>query len=80
MLNILGSMPAIDHEGLETIITLPEKYRPKDILFANYPSQSTGSPMLIVVSTDGTVKLFNNNKAITNEFFCRQIFFYISQS
>lgn len=80
MLNIKGSMPVIDYEGLNTIITLPEKYRPKDILVANYPSQSTGSPMLISVNTDGTVKLFNNNKAITNEFFCRQTFFYISQS
>ena len=66
-------MPAV--ANFTTIIRLPEGYRPNSQIIENYPAQD-GTTMGISINLDGTIALFNNNKAIDKGFFCRKSFYY----
>ena len=72
-LNIDGKMDAKNEELI--LFTLPEIYRPFTMFQINYCTQTEGIPMLLAISPDGTVALFNSNKTVNN-WPCRQIISY----
>lgn len=70
--NVNGNMTATS--SIVKILTLPTKYRPKSNKYVSYATQE-GYIMLLAIYTDGTLNLFNNNKAVSG-FFLRQTISY----
>ena len=70
--NANGNMPAMS--SIVKILTLPTKYRPKSNKYVSYVTQE-GYIMLLAIYTDGTLNLFNNNKAVSG-FILRQAITY----
>ena len=70
--NVSGSI--VPASTLFLLMTIPEKYRPKNYKYVSYRTQD-GYDMLVIIQTDGKVLLFNNNKAVSG-FFLRQTITY----
>ncbi|RJW84414.1 hypothetical protein DWZ86_14895 [Clostridiales bacterium AF36-10] len=70
--NVSGSI--VPASTLLLLMTIPEKYRPKNYKYVSYRTQD-GYDMLVIIQTDGKVLLFNNNKAVSG-FFLRQTITY----
>ena len=70
--NVNGNMPAMS--SIVKILTLPTKYRPKSNKYVSYTTQE-GYIMLLAIYADGTLNLFNNNKAVSG-FILRQTISY----
>lgn len=73
-INFSGSMVAIN--PMQTLFTIPEKYRPPLNLIQNYINQQ-GDAMVLELTTAGQFQLSNMNKA-TNGWVCRQCITYIT--
>ncbi|AXF52291.1 MAG: receptor binding protein [Caudoviricetes sp.] len=74
-ISIGGEMASVS--DLTTLCTIPEGYKPKRHIFVNYSAQN-GTPMLLDIQTNGIIRLFNNNNAISNIYFCRQCITYLT--
>ena len=70
--NVSGSI--VPASTLLLLMTIPEKYRPKNYKYVSYRTQD-GYDMLVIIQTDGKVLLFNNNKAVSG-LFLRQTITY----
>lgn len=73
-INFSGSMAASN--PMQTLLTIPEKYRPPLNLIQNYINQQ-GDAMVLELTTAGQFQLSNMNKA-TNGWVCRQVITYIT--
>ena len=71
--DLSGTMEAVSN--MAELLTIPEEFHPKINITHNYISQ-TGTPMILQVTSDGRVLLFNSNTRISSRF-CGQVVTYI---